>query len=56
VHTVLRTALATGLWWLFPVHPITAVAAAVVMAYLYAIAALATRRRNNQSAVQPQPV
>ncbi|PDW00235.1 DUF7010 family protein [Candidatus Chloroploca asiatica] len=56
VHTVLRTVLATGLWWLFPVHPITAVAAAVVLAYLYSIVALATRRRNNQPAGQAQPV
>lgn len=56
VHTVLRTGLATGLWWLFPVYAITVVAAAIVIAYLYAIAALATRRRNNQPAVEVQPV
>jgi hypothetical protein len=56
VHTVLRTALATGLWWLFPAHPISAVAAAVVVAYLYAIGALATRRRNRAPAVLAQPV
>lgn len=46
IHAVLRTALVTGLWWLFPAHPIPAVAAAVVVSYLYAIGALAARRPN----------
>ena len=46
IHAVLRTALATGLWWLLPEHPIPAVAAAGVGSYLYSIVALATRRPN----------
>jgi len=50
IHAVVRTALATGLWWLFPAHPITAVAAAVVIAYLYAITALASRRLHAERA------
>lgn len=50
VHAVMRTVLATGLWWLFPAHPITAVAAAVVVAYLYAITALASRQLHTDRA------
>lgn len=50
IHALLRTALATGLWWLFPEQPITAVAAAVVVSYLYSIAALIARRPNEAPA------
>jgi hypothetical protein len=31
VHTILRTVLTTGLWWLFPNEPISAVAVAIVL-------------------------
>lgn len=46
VHAILRTGLVTALWWLFPAQRIEAVAAGVVIAYIYAILALATRRPN----------
>ncbi|MBX3000348.1 MAG: hypothetical protein KF893_17625 [Caldilineaceae bacterium] len=43
IHAVLRTFLATGLWWLLPAHPISAVALGVVVAYGYAIFILIRR-------------
>lgn len=46
VHAILRTGLVTGLWWLFPNHPIPAVALGVVIAYLYAIYGLSRRKLN----------
>ncbi len=46
VHTILRTILATAAWWLVPNYQLSAVAAAVVLAYGYSIYALATRRLN----------
>lgn len=41
VHAVLRTALVTAVWWLVPEYRITAVAGAVVVAYVYSIIVLA---------------
>ena len=41
----------TGLWWLFPAHPVVAVAVGVVIAYGYSIYALATRRLNQEVVV-----
>ncbi len=46
IHACLRTALATLFWLLFPANRITAVAVAVVIAYLYSIVILATRTLN----------
>ncbi len=46
VHALLRTVLVTGMWWLFPTHRVSAVAAGVVIAYAYAIYALHTRTLN----------
>lgn len=43
IHAVGRTALATGLWLLFPDHAVSAVAAGVAAAYVYSISVLATR-------------
>lgn len=43
IHAVLRTVLATALWWLLPVNPITAVALGVVVAYGYSIFVLSRR-------------
>ncbi len=43
IHAVLRTLLATALWWLLPVHPISAVALGVVIAYSYSIFTLSRR-------------
>jgi hypothetical protein len=43
IHAVLRTVLATGLWWLIPAHPISAVALGVVVAYSYSIFTLSRR-------------
>lgn len=43
IHAITRTALVTAAWWLFPAHRISAVAAAVVAAYGYALYALAIR-------------
>lgn len=43
VHAVMRTLLVTAAWWLFTDVRIAAVAAAVVVAYVYAIAILASR-------------
>ena len=45
VHAALRTVLVTAAWWAFPDARVSAVAAAVVLTYGYAIAVLATRRR-----------
>jgi hypothetical protein len=50
VHACLRTVLVTGLWWLFPANPITAVAAGVVIAYAYSIYALWVRSPNSEVA------
>lgn len=46
VHAIARTVLVTGLWWAFPDQRVTAVAAGVVIAYLYAIIELSMRRPN----------
>lgn len=43
IHAALRTILATGLWWLLPTNPISAVALAVVIAYGYSIFTLSRR-------------
>jgi hypothetical protein len=43
IHATLRTVLATGLWWLLPAHPISAVALAVVVAYGWSIYILSYR-------------
>lgn len=43
VHAVARTLLVTVAWWAFPDARVSAVAAAVVLAYAYAIAVLAGR-------------
>lgn len=45
IHAITRTALVTAAWWLIPAHRISAVAAAVVATYGYALYALATRPR-----------
>ena len=45
VHAVLRTVLVTAAWWAFPDARVAAVGAAVVVAYVYAIAVLARRPR-----------
>ncbi|MCL4862427.1 MAG: hypothetical protein KJZ93_23630 [Caldilineaceae bacterium] len=45
IHATLRTTLATGLWWLLPAHPISAVALAVVAAYGWSIYTLSRRHR-----------
>ena len=49
IHAMTRTALVAAAWWLIPTHRISAVAAAVVATYGYAIYALATRRRTTPS-------
>lgn len=51
VHAIMRTALVTGLWWLLPSNHITAVAVGVVIAYLYSIYTLSTRRLNWEAAM-----
>jgi hypothetical protein len=43
IHAVLRTVLATGLWWALPAHPISAVSLGVVMAYGFSIVVLLRR-------------
>jgi hypothetical protein len=43
IHAIARTLSVTAAWWLAPDHRITAVAAAVVISYGYALYALATR-------------
>lgn len=48
VHAVLRTVLVTTAWWLLPDNRVEAVALAVVVAYGYAILALAARPRRAQ--------
>jgi len=46
VHAALRTVLVTAAWWAFPDARVSAVAAAVVLTYGYALAVLASRRRS----------
>lgn len=46
VHAALRTVLVTALWWAMPGNRVSAVAAGVVLAYLYAIGSLAVRPLN----------
>jgi hypothetical protein len=53
IHAVLRTVLATALWWLLPTNPITAVALGVVVAYGYSIYTL-SRRTLKQPVTQPK--
>lgn len=58
IHAISRTALVTALWWLFPDHRVSAVAAGVVIAYLYSVYALATRAphpTNRTAAARPVP-
>lgn len=43
IHAIARTLSVTVAWWLVPDHRISAVAAAVVVSYGYALYALATR-------------
>jgi hypothetical protein len=43
IHAILRTVLATMLWWLLPANSITAVALGVVVAYGYSIYTLSRR-------------
>lgn len=45
IHAVARTVLVTAAWWLFPDHRVTAVAAAVVLAYAYSLALLRRRKK-----------
>lgn len=40
VHALVRTGLVTALWWMIPDNRISAVAAGVVVAYLYSIVVL----------------
>ncbi len=47
IHAIGRTALTTALWWLLPGQPQAAVAAGVVIAYLYSIVALGRRKLNS---------
>ena len=42
-HAVIRTVALLVAWWLFPANVVTACAAAVVLAYFYAIYGMATR-------------
>lgn len=49
VHAVARTLLVTAAWWLFSDARIAAVAAAVVIAYLYSIVVLAGRAPNTSA-------
>ncbi len=44
IHAVGRTLLVTAAWWVFPDARVTAVAAAVVLSYAYAIVVLLGRR------------
>ena len=53
IHATTRTALVTAVWWLAPTHRVSAVAAAVVLTYGYAIYALATRPLNNRQVTNP---
>ncbi len=46
IHAIARTVLVTAAWWLFPEHHMSAVAAAVVITYLYSIVALRFRTLN----------
>lgn len=46
IHAVIRTVLVTAAWWLFPDYSVSAVAAAVVISYLYSLATLSVRRPN----------
>ncbi|MBA2668202.1 MAG: hypothetical protein H0U69_14330 [Trueperaceae bacterium] len=49
IHTVARTVLVTAAWWLLPDNRIEAIAFGVVITYVYAILALATRRRGSST-------
>jgi len=44
VHAILRTALILAAWLLFPEHRVSAVAAAVVLAYAVSLAQMGTRQ------------
>lgn len=44
VHAILRTALILAAWMLFPEHRVSAVAAAVVVAYAVSLAQMSTRQ------------
>ena len=46
VHAVARTALVTIAWWLFPGYAVSAVAAAVVISYIYSVVVLRRRPPN----------
>lgn len=46
IHSIARTILVTSAWWLFPEHPVSAVAGAVVITYLYSVIVLGTRTPN----------
>ncbi|MBX3309178.1 MAG: hypothetical protein KF739_01935 [Cryobacterium sp.] len=46
IHAIARTVLVTAAWWFFPEHQMSAVAAAVVVTYLYSILALRFRTLN----------
>ena len=52
IHAVMRTLALVAAWWLFPDMVVTACAAAVVLAYAYAIYTMATRPIPTQRAVQ----
>jgi len=43
IHAAFRTAAVLAAWWMFPGHAVTAVSAAVVAAYAFAIYQMATR-------------
>ncbi len=46
IHTIARTIFVTAAWWIFPEHRVSAVAAAVELAYLYSIVSLCRRTLN----------
>lgn len=56
IHAIVRTGLATALWWAVPSHRVTAVAAAVVIAYGYSVSALSTRRQDARVPVDQMEV
>lgn len=55
VHAVLRTVLVTAAWWALPDARVAAVGAAVVLAYAYALVALALRQRPTASSAPVAP-
>lgn len=55
VHAAVRTVLVVSMWWLMPGARISAVAAAVVLAYVYSIIALMSRTITDNAASADAP-